>query len=83
MGHHQQLLMLVLFHTTEITVLTRAAHSVQPQEFFLMNQQYFQRLSLYVNEHTAMCARLSLGGVIETCRAVAEDRVSNAFAIVR
>lgn len=48
-----------------------------------MNQNYFHKLSLYVNEHTALCARLSLGGVIETCRAVAEERVSNAFAIVR
>lgn len=30
-----------------------------------------------------MCARLSCGGVIETCRAVYEGRIRNAFAIVR
>jgi histone deacetylase 6 len=56
---------------------------VQPPEFYTLNKTFFTRISLYVNEKTALCARLSLGGVIETCRAVAEGRVANAFAIVR
>lgn len=55
----------------------------QPSGFYNVNRQFFGRLSLYVNEHTALCARLSLGGVIETCRAVADGRIANAFAIVR
>jgi histone deacetylase 6 len=57
--------------------------SEQPPEFYILNRLFFGRLSLYVNEHSALCARLSLGGVIETCRAVAEGRIANAFAIVR
>lgn len=44
---------------------------------------YFDRLSLYVNTESAICARLSCGGVIEMCRAVAEGQVRNGFAIVR
>ena len=44
---------------------------------------YYNRLSLYLNRSSALCARLSCGGVIETCRAVAEGQVKNAFAIVR
>jgi hypothetical protein len=59
------------------------ASPAQPPEFYVVNRLFFNRLSLYVNEHTALCARLSLGGVIETCRAVAEGRIANAFAIVR
>ncbi|KAL7004823.1 Histone deacetylase hda1 [Cystobasidiomycetes sp. EMM_F5] len=55
----------------------------QPPDFFDLNRKLFTRESLFVNEHTALCARLSLGGVIESCRAVAEDRIQNAFAIVR
>lgn len=39
--------------------------------------------SLYLNEHTAQCARLSCGGVIEMCDAVASRKVRNGFAIVR
>ena len=44
---------------------------------------YFDRLSLYVNTESAICARLSCGGVIEMCRAVAEGQIRNGFAIVR
>lgn len=55
----------------------------QSATFYDINRAFFTRLSLYVNEHTALCARLSLGGVIETCRAVADGRIANAFAIVR
>ncbi|KAL8278779.1 hypothetical protein RQP46_008848 [Phenoliferia psychrophenolica] len=44
---------------------------------------YFDRLSLYVNTESAACARLSCGGVLEMCRAVAEGQIRNGFAIVR
>ncbi|KAL8280223.1 hypothetical protein RQP46_007337 [Phenoliferia psychrophenolica] len=44
---------------------------------------HFDRLSIYVNTESAMCARLSCGGVIEMCRAVAEGQIRNGFAIVR
>lgn len=39
--------------------------------------------SLYVNEHSAYAARLSCGGAIELCDAVASGRIKNGFAIVR
>ncbi|KAI7865274.1 hypothetical protein BDF14DRAFT_1730727 [Spinellus fusiger] len=39
--------------------------------------------SIYVNGHTYECSMYAVGGVIEACKAVLEDRVKNAFAIVR
>ncbi|TKY86133.1 hypothetical protein EX895_004958 [Sporisorium graminicola] len=39
--------------------------------------------SLYINEHSAYAARLSCGGAIELCDAVAAGRIQNGFAIVR
>ncbi|PWN52426.1 Arginase/deacetylase [Violaceomyces palustris] len=39
--------------------------------------------SLYLNEHSALCARLSCGGTIEMCDAIASGRIRNGFAIVR
>jgi len=56
---------------------------VLPDEQILATMEYYNRLSLYINRETAVCARLSCGGVIETCRAVAEGQCKNAFAIVR
>jgi histone deacetylase 6 len=52
------------------------------EELILCNT-YYTQLSLYVNQETALCARLSLGGAIEMCRAVADERISNGFAIIR
>ncbi|SNX85548.1 related to HDA1 - histone deacetylase A [Melanopsichium pennsylvanicum] len=39
--------------------------------------------SLYVNEHSAYCARLSCGGAIELCDAIASGQILNGFAIIR
>ncbi|KDN43090.1 Arginase/deacetylase [Tilletiaria anomala UBC 951] len=39
--------------------------------------------SLYLNEHSALCARLSAGSLIEMCDAVAERRIRNGFAVIR
>lgn len=44
---------------------------------------YYAKLSLYVNEYSALCARLSAGGVIEMCKAIADGEIRNGFAIVR
>ncbi|KAN0063072.1 Histone deacetylase hda1 [Thecaphora frezii] len=45
---------------------------------------YLERLdSLYVNEHSALAARLSCGGAIELCDAIASGRIHNGFAIIR
>lgn len=61
---------------------------VQRSAFFshesLMAQSHLlEGSSLYINEHSARCARLSCGGVIEMCDAVASGRIKNGFAIVR
>ena len=39
--------------------------------------------SLYFNQESAFCGRLSAGGTIETCLAVVEGKVKNAIAVVR
>ncbi|KAF5372924.1 hypothetical protein D9758_001743 [Tetrapyrgos nigripes] len=45
---------------------------------------FYDQLSLYVNGRgTTTSARLSCGGVIETCLAVSQGKVKKAFAIVR
>jgi histone deacetylase 6 len=39
--------------------------------------------SLYLHPLTFLCAKLSAGGAIEACRAVAAGRVRNAMAVIR
>lgn len=39
--------------------------------------------SLYLHSLTFFCAKLSAGGAIEACRAVAGGRVKNAMAVIR
>ncbi|KAK9464085.1 uncharacterized protein V1516DRAFT_100484 [Lipomyces oligophaga] len=39
--------------------------------------------SVYFNNFSFFCARLSCGGVIDTCKAVVEGKVKNAIAVVR
>ncbi|KAG0125954.1 hypothetical protein HOY82DRAFT_492184 [Tuber indicum] len=39
--------------------------------------------SVYFNQHTFMCSKLSCGGAIETCLRVAQGHVKNAIAVVR
>lgn len=52
-------------------------------ETIQLTKAYYDQLSLYVNRQTAVCARLSCGGVIQACLAVCRQEVRNAFAIVR
>lgn len=59
--------------TAAFTSDTLAKHSIKLEK----------SSSLYVNEHSARCARLSCGGVIEMCDAVAAGRIRNGFAVVR
>ncbi|KAK9454220.1 hypothetical protein V1511DRAFT_416140 [Dipodascopsis uninucleata] len=39
--------------------------------------------SVYFNNESWFCAKLSCGGVIDTCKAVVEGKVKNAIAVVR
>ncbi|GAA6010687.1 hypothetical protein JCM10207_005798 [Rhodosporidiobolus poonsookiae] len=59
------------------------ATGFQTIEYLETCKEFFERLSLYVNPDSAFAARLSCGGVIEMCRAVAEGQIRNGFAIVR
>ncbi|GAA5842198.1 hypothetical protein JCM3766R1_005063 [Sporobolomyces carnicolor] len=59
------------------------ATGFQTVEYLETCTEFFDRLSLYVNPDSAFAARLSCGGVIEMCRAVAEGQIRNGFAIVR
>ena len=52
-------------------------------ELIHQTQALERRFSLYINEHSARCAQLSCGGVIEMCDAVVSGRIRNGFAIVR
>lgn len=63
--------------------LTFPSATDQTVDYLASCSEYFDRLSLYVNPETSRCARLSCGGVIEMCRAVAEGQIRNGFAIVR
>jgi histone deacetylase 6 len=47
------------------------------------SEYYYEQLSLYVHPNTTLASKLSCGGVIEACLAVANGRVQNSFAIVR
>ncbi|PWN42654.1 Arginase/deacetylase [Ceraceosorus guamensis] len=49
----------------------------------LISQQLEASSSLYINQHSAKCARLSAGGVIEMVDAVVSGTIRNGFAIVR
>jgi histone deacetylase 6 len=53
-----------------------------PEEI-LDSETYYDQLSLYVMQGTTRAARLSCGGVIEACLAVARDELKKTFAIVR
>ena len=46
-------------------------------------EAYYEHLSLYVMQGTTRSARLSCGGVIEACLAVARNELRKTFAIVR
>ncbi|KAF8485454.1 hypothetical protein JB92DRAFT_3091030 [Gautieria morchelliformis] len=59
------------------------AIAMMDEEAIRNSEEYYERLSLYVHKHTPHVAKLSAGGVIETCLAVARGDVRNAFAIVR
>ena len=47
------------------------------------SELFYEALSLYVHPFTTLAAKLSCGGVIESCLAVARGDVRNSFAIVR
>lgn len=61
-------------------VLTSVYHPDILKEHVLMLES---TSSLYINEHSAYAARLSCGGAVELCDAIASGRIRNGFAVVR
>lgn len=59
-----------------------ASSAMTPSEIF-ESEAYYESLSLYVTSGTTRAARLSCGGVIEACLAVARGELKKTFAIVR
>lgn len=57
--------------------------SVMDDEAILASEEYYEHLSLYVHRDTPQVAKLSAGGVIELCLAIARGEYRNGFAIVR
>jgi histone deacetylase 6 len=53
------------------------------QQDIVDSEQYYEQLSLYISPYTTRSARLSCGGVIEACLAVARGELTKTFAIVR
>ncbi|RXW25579.1 hypothetical protein EST38_g273 [Candolleomyces aberdarensis] len=53
------------------------------EQQFVDSEEYYEQLSLYVNEGTTTAAMLSCGGVIEAALAVARGEMHKSFAIVR
>jgi histone deacetylase 6 len=53
------------------------------EQQFVDSEEYYEQLSLYVNEGTTTAAMLSCGGVIEAALAVARGEMQKSFAIVR
>ncbi|KAG2345481.1 histone deacetylase clr3 [Suillus weaverae] len=72
----------LLVHSQEHWHKVLAIQSMTPSEIF-ESEAYYESLSLYVTSGTTRAARLSCGGVIEACLAVARGELKKTFAIVR
>ncbi|KAF8829178.1 hypothetical protein HHX47_DHR3000684 [Lentinula edodes] len=59
------------------------AYQYMSEQQIVDSEAYYEQLSLYVMPGTTRAARLSCGGVIEACLAVARGRLRKVFAICR
>ncbi|KAH7913895.1 histone deacetylase clr3 [Hygrophoropsis aurantiaca] len=72
----------LLVHSEEHWDKVLAIQAMTPQDI-IDSESYYESLSLYVMGGTTRSARLSCGGVIEACLAVARGELQKTFAIVR
>ncbi|KAI9008740.1 histone deacetylase-like protein 6 [Phycomyces nitens] len=70
----------LLAHTEEHLEKIKATQTMSRNQLLDMENSHD---SIYLNGHTYECSMYAIGSVIEACRAVLEDKVKNAFAIVR
>ncbi|KAF7361827.1 Histone deacetylase clr3 [Mycena venus] len=72
----------LLVHSEDLWDKVEAIQHMSPQEF-VDSERYYEQLSLYISKATTLSARLSCGGVIEACLAVARGELKKTFAVVR
>ncbi|KAJ3748805.1 histone deacetylase complex protein [Lentinula detonsa] len=72
----------LLVHSQSLWDLVEAYQYMSEQQI-VDSEVYYEQLSLYVMPGTTRAARLSCGGVIEACLAVARGRLRKVFAICR
>ncbi|KAE9411416.1 histone deacetylase clr3 [Gymnopus androsaceus JB14] len=72
----------LLVHSQNTWDLIEAFQYMSEQQV-VDSEAYYDQLSLYVMAGTTRAARLSCGGVIEACVAVARGRLKKVFAICR
>ncbi|KAJ7497370.1 histone deacetylase complex protein [Mycena latifolia] len=72
----------LLVHSEDLWDKIEAIQHMSPQEI-ADSEHYYEQLSLYISPYTTRSARLSCGGVIEACLAVARGELKKSFAIVR
>ncbi|KAM5441706.1 Histone deacetylase hda1 [Microsporum ferrugineum] len=71
---------ITLVHTKEHYEFVKSTKDMSEDELLELEQT---RDSIYFNSLTFTSALLSCGGAIETCKAVAEEKVKNAIAVIR
>jgi histone deacetylase 6 len=72
---------LQLVHSPEHVAFIRSLEGMSIDQ--LRNEAGPPRDSVYFNNHTWMCATLSVGCAIQAARAVVSEQVKNAFAVIR
>ncbi|KAL0956532.1 hypothetical protein HGRIS_002673 [Hohenbuehelia grisea] len=72
----------LLVHTDDHWEKVQTIQHLTPEQI-ADSEEYYEQLSLYVMPGTTRAARLSCGGVIEACMAVAEGSIKKSLAIVR
>ncbi|KAH8080278.1 histone deacetylase complex protein [Cristinia sonorae] len=72
----------LLVHSEALWDKVLAIRDMTEQDI-IESELYYEELSLYVHPSTPLAARLSCGGVIEACLAVARGEVRRSLAIVR
>ncbi|KAK2852156.1 hypothetical protein FQN49_005312 [Arthroderma sp. PD_2] len=71
---------ITLVHTKEHYDFVKSTKDMSEDELIELEQT---RDSIYFNSLTFTSALLSCGGAIETCKAVADEKVKNAIAVIR
>ncbi|KAJ7770150.1 histone deacetylase complex protein [Mycena maculata] len=72
----------LLVHSEDLWDKIESIQHMTTQEI-VDTEKYYEQLSLYISQATTRSARLSCGGVIEACLAVAKGELKKTFAIVR